>query len=160
MEEELVSWIECLREQNLRVTRSSIQAKALELSPQSEEASRGWLEKFLNRHGFSLRRRTTVSQRLPGDLQPKVISFIMKTRQLRLRKQYPLSMIGNMDETPLWLDMPGETTITHSGDKSVPVRTTGHDKARFTVVLSAMADGRKLKPYVVFKGVRSIPELS
>uniref|UniRef100_A0A1X7U840 DDE-1 domain-containing protein n=1 Tax=Amphimedon queenslandica TaxID=400682 RepID=A0A1X7U840_AMPQE len=68
-------------------------------------------------------------------------------------------MISIMDETPLWLDMPGET-ITHSGDKSAPVRTTGHDKARFTVVLSAMADEVKLKPYVLFKGVRSIPKLS
>ena len=32
-------------------------------------------------------------------------------------------------------------------------------KKRFTVCLSAMADGRKLKPYVVFKGVRPIAEL-
>ena len=64
-----------------------------------------------------------------------------------------------MDETPLWLDMPGATTITHSGERSVPVRTTGHEKNRFTVRLSVMADGRKLKPYVVFKGKRQIPEL-
>ena len=65
-----------------------------------------------------------------------------------------------MDETPLWLDIPGETTVTHTGERSVPVRTTGHEKNRFTVVLAAMADGRKLKPYVVFKGVRPIPELN
>ena len=64
-----------------------------------------------------------------------------------------------MDETPVWFDMPGETTITHTGQRSVPVCTTGHDKARFTVVLSAMADGRKLKPFVVFKGIRPIAEL-
>ena len=64
-----------------------------------------------------------------------------------------------MDETPLWLDMPGETTITRVGEQSVPIRTTGHEKARFTVVLAAMADGRKLKPFVVFKGVRPIPEI-
>ena len=64
-----------------------------------------------------------------------------------------------MDETPLLLDMPGETTVTHTGDRSVPIRTTGHDKGRFKVVLAAMADGRKLHPYVVFKGVRAIAEL-
>lgn len=87
-------------------------------------------------------------------------SFILYTRQLRIRHQYPLGMIGNMDETPLWLGMPGETSIAHCGDKSVPVRTTGHEKARFTVVLSAMADGRKLKPYVVCKGIRAVKELS
>jgi len=64
-----------------------------------------------------------------------------------------------MDETPLWFDMPGETTVTHTGQRSVPVCTTGHDKGRYTVVLAAMADGRKLKPYVVFKGVRPKAEL-
>ena len=64
-----------------------------------------------------------------------------------------------MDETPLWLDMPGETTVTHTGDRSVPVRSTGHNKGQFTVVLAAMADGRKLNPFVVFKGVRPIAEL-
>ena len=76
-----------------------------------------------------------------------------------MNKQYSLSLIGNMDETPLWLDMPGKTTITHTGDQSVPIRTTGHNKGRFTVVLAAMADVRKLLPYVVFKGVRRIAEL-
>ena len=65
-----------------------------------------------------------------------------------------------MDETPLWLDMPGETTISSVGDHTVSVRTTGHDKGRFTVLLAAMADSRKLKPFVVFKGVRPIPELN
>ena len=85
--------------------------------------------------------------------------FIMATRRLQHSKDYPLGSIGNMDETHLWLDMPGATTITDSGEGSVPVRITGHEKNRFTVCLSAMADGRKLKPYVVFKGKRQIREL-
>ncbi len=79
---------------------------------------------------------------------------------MRLLHQYPLGCIGNMDETPLWLDMPGDTTVSRVGERSISIRTTGHDKGRFTVVLAAMADGRKLKPFVVFKGVRSIPELT
>lgn len=122
-------------------------------------ASRGWLENFFQRYGLSLRRRTTVSQRLPKDLEPKVASFILNVRRQRLRKQYSIGNIGNMDETPLWLDMPGETTVTHTGDRSVQIGSTGHDKGRFTVVLAAMADGRKLNPFVVFKGVRPIAEL-
>ena len=164
LEEELVAWIESLRAQNLRVTRSSVQSKALEFTQarRNEEfhASDGWLQKFLKRHSFCLRRRTTVGQRLPQDLITKVVGFIMSTRRLRRSKNYSLSFIGNMDETPLWLDMPGGTTITRQGERSVPLRTTGHKKSRFTVVLSAMADGRKLKPYVVFKGMRTIPELN
>ena len=44
-------------------------------------ASRGWLEKFMKRHGFSLRRRTTVSQRLPKDLVPKVTMYVYHGNQ-------------------------------------------------------------------------------
>ncbi len=65
-----------------------------------------------------------------------------------------------MDETPVWLDMPGDTTVSRVSEHTVSVRTTGHDKGRFTVVLGAMADGRKLTPFVVFKGVRPIAELN
>ena len=63
-----------------------------------------------------------------------------------------------MDETPLWIDMPGETTVSKTGQRTI--WTTGHDKGRFTVVLAAMADGRNLRLYVVFKGVQQIAELA
>ena len=72
----------------------------------------------------------------------------------------PISAIGNMGKTPCWLYMPGETTVEHVGARSVPMRTTGNEKSRFTVVLAVMADGRKLKPFVVLKGVRPIAELA
>ena len=42
----------------------------------------------------------------------------------------------------------------------MPIRTTGHEKIRFAVAFAAMADGRKLNPFVVFKGVRLIAELN
>ena len=64
-----------------------------------------------------------------------------------------------MDETPLWLDMPGDTTVARTGDRTIFVKITGHDKGRFTVILAAKADGTKLKPFVVFKGVRPIAAL-
>ena len=161
-EETLTAWIEDQRSRHLRVTRTTIQKKALNLYGGDDRfsASRGWLENFLRRNGFSLRRRTTVSQRLPQDLIPKVSSFILHVRKLRLLKNYQLSSIGNMDETPLWLDMPGDTTVSRIGERSVSIRTTGHDKGRFTVILAAMADGRKLKPFIVFKGVRPIAALA
>uniref|UniRef100_T1IH48 DDE-1 domain-containing protein n=1 Tax=Strigamia maritima TaxID=126957 RepID=T1IH48_STRMM len=55
--------------------------------------------------------------------------------------------------------MPGEKTVEHCGAKIVPVLTTGHEKARVTVCLAAMADGKKLKPMIVFKGKRMPKEL-
>ena len=113
-EEQLVLWIDYLRANNLRITCSDIQQKAAELGESECEGfkvSRGWLEKFFKRNGLSLCRRTTVSQQLPQNLIPKITSFIVKIRRLRHEMKYPLSSIGNMDETPLWLDMPGETTV-------------------------------------------------
>ena len=162
MEEKLASWVLEQRFRHLHVTRSAIQHKALELYQGDEEfhASRGWLENFFKRHDFSLRRKTTVCQRLPRDLIPKVVSYLMKVRKMLLVQQYPLESIGNMDETPMWLDMPGDTTVATVGDQSIPIRTTGHEKLRFTVILIAMANGKKLKPFVVFKGVCTIPELT
>ena len=117
----LTAWIEDQRSRHLRVTRTTIQKKALDLCGGDDgfSASRGWLENFLRRNGFSLRRRTTVSQRLPQDFIPKVSSFILHVRKLRLVKNYQLSSIGNMDETPLWLDMPGDTTVSRIGERSV-----------------------------------------
>ena len=70
-----------------------------------------------------------------------------------MRKQYdyPLSNIGNMDETPLTFDLPSNRTVHPSGDRTVLARTTGYKGNHFTVVLTCMADGTKLKPMVIFK---------
>jgi len=73
MKEVLTAWIEELRGSHARVIRTSIQKKALELyedDSYSFAASRGSLENFFRRNGFSLRRKTMVSQRLPQDLIP------------------------------------------------------------------------------------------
>lgn len=58
-----------------------------------------------------------------------------------------------MDEAALWLDMPGDTTVT---------RTSGFCSHcwRLTVILSAVAIDRELKPIVMFKGVHTIPVLT
>jgi len=172
LEEHLIAIIDAMRERNLRVTCKAIQLKARELyasctaseasvpgSSRSFVASRGWLRRFLKRWDLSVRRKTTVGQRLPADIIDKVVRFIIGTRKRRIKHKYSLSGIGNMDETPVWMDMPGDTTITRTGVKSVPILTTGHEKARFTVCLAAMADGTKLKPFIVFKGVRQDPKL-
>jgi hypothetical protein len=56
-----------------------------------------------------------------------------------------------MDETPMMFDLPENRTVHNKGEKTVTVKTTGHEKTHFTVVLACMADGVKLKPMVIFK---------
>jgi len=60
-----------------------------------------------------------------------------------------------MDETALWLDMPAQTTLDIRGTRSIPIKTTGHEKNRFTVCLAASANGHKFWPFIVFKGKRA-----
>ena len=63
-------------------------------------------------------------------------------------------MIINMDETPIWADMPSATTIECVCAKTVPIKTTGHEKQRITVCLAVRGDGTKLPPFVVLPGVK------
>lgn len=66
--------------------------------------------------------------------------------------KYPLSLVGNMDETPAFFDMVPTKCITLKGKKECVVRSSGSEKKHLTVVLSATGDGEMLPPMVIFKG--------
>ena len=84
----------------------------------------------------------------PIDLEEKIVNF----HHFVLNKgNYELVNIGNTDEMPVWFDMPSARTVATQGEKTVTISTTGHKKSCFTVVLSCLADGTKLKPMVIFK---------
>ena len=113
--------------------------------------SSGWCTRFMKRNKLVLRQKTKISQRLPDDLEEKITSFQSFVIRARQSKNYSLVNIGNMDETPVWFDMPTSKTVDSVGAKTVLLKTTGHEKTRFTVVLACLADGTKLKPMVIFK---------
>ncbi|CAG8632807.1 2269_t:CDS:1, partial [Diversispora eburnea] len=111
-----------------------------------------WLFQFMKRNNFALRRKTKISQKLPEDLADKIISFQKFIINHRNLYNYNLSHIGNMDETPIFFDMVQNQTIDTRRSKTVNVRTTSNEKNRFTCVLTILADGTKLAPFVIFKG--------
>ena len=156
VEEQLAEWIMDQRANYIRVTRKSIslQANAIANKPDFK-ASRGWVDKFLRRFDFVMRQKTTTGQRLPEELSTKVSNFVEFCLKQRIKHALQPEYIGNMDETAIWADMPGTNSIDVKGVKTVLILTTGHEKNRVTVVLGAMADGRKLKPLIVFKGKRT-----
>ena len=80
-------------------------------------------------------------QKLPEQYIPKLANFIFYIRSMRIKNHYDLGNISAMDEMAVWLDMPGCTTVSVRGEASVPVRTTGHEKSRVTVCLTAKAKG-------------------
>ncbi len=159
-----MNWIVEKREKRLRVSRNMIRRKATEFSKEVNEngvfiASTGWLDKFLKRNSFVVRRKTTVSQKLPSDYHEKIVNYLVYLRQLRVKEGYKDADIVVMDETPVWLEQVANTTIEKKGSKEVPVKSAGHEKVRLTVVLTARADGTKLKPYIIIPRRRPIKEL-
>ena len=155
LEDKLIVWIEEQRQSGYIVTRNMIRIKALamtdELNITGFQASNNWCSRFLARNNLALRQKTKIAQKLPGDLEEKIVDFHRFVLNSRKKGNYELVNIGNMDETPVWFDMPSARTVTTRGEKTVTISTTGHEKSRFTVVLSCLADGTKLKPMVIFK---------
>ena len=115
------------------------------------KATAGWCTRFMNRQGLSLRTKTHIGQKLPKDVEDKVLSFQKFVIDERKDHLYSLVNIGNMDETPMCFDMPTSRTVHTKGEHTVSVKTTSHEKDHFTVTLACMADGTKLKPMLVFK---------
>ena len=124
-------------------------------------ASKGWLDKFMRRHGLSLRRRTTVAQKDPEYLIEKLVAYVLQARRLSKLFSYQPCNIIAMDETAVWADMTSGTTVEQTGAQTVSLKTTGHEKMRVSVCLATKADGSKMKPMIVFwRGKREVKELA
>lgn len=59
---------------------------------------------------------------------------------------------------PLWSDLPQSRTFDLKGVQRVTCKMTGKEKLRCTLVLSATADGTKLRPMIIFKGLKNVPK--
>jgi transposase-like protein len=165
LEEELLEWVRDLRRQLKTVTRYMIGAKARSLAHKQEyrslypdihkcQFSHKWVDGFMSRHSLVNRRRTTVAQRLPEEYNEQQQNFLSYLLYLRTEHDYPLNLIGNMDETPMAFNLPSQTTIEERGKRTVSILTTGHERTHFTVTLACLADGTKLPPLIIFKLVK------
>ena len=85
VDEELVDWVMTRRDCHLPVGTNMIQSKATALiKPHNPtfKASKGWLHKFMLRNGLSLRYKTSISQKLPAQLERKIGEFLTRVRAL------------------------------------------------------------------------------
>ena len=132
-----------------------LKAKEFSTDP-AFKASLGWYQNWKRRHSVSLRAKTTLAQRLPEDMEEKIVQFHRFIIAARQRAGYPLSRIYNMDETPTRFELPSTRSLEFTGSRTVSIKTCGAEKRSFTVTLAVAADGTKLPPKVIFKGFREI----
>lgn len=163
LDEVLADWVRDQREQRLPVSRNMILLKAAELNHAlgtcEFTGGNGWLSRFMERHNFSLRRKTTVCQKPSTAYVEKIVNFVLFIRKQRLANNYDLSSIIAADETAVWLDCVSDTTIETKGARQVVVKSTGHEKVRITAMLSAAGNGMKLKPFVLINRKRPVKAL-
>ena len=93
----------------------------------------------MNRHGLCIRQRTHIAQKLPKDVEDKVMNFHKFV--IDLRKQFHLRIIGNVDEMPMFFVIPGNRTVDVKVPSTVSIKTFGVEKQHFTVILSLLANG-------------------
>jgi hypothetical protein len=146
LEDELLTYLEVLRNDGIAVTHDMLQlcarelAKSHNISDNEFKTSRGWLRRFMKRKGLSLRRRMTLCQKLPRDFTDNVINFHRDVIRMREEHSYLLSQIGNADQTSAFFDVPRNTSIEKQSVQSVTIKTTGAEKQRYTVMLVVTAN--------------------
>ena len=155
VEKDILSWLLELRDLHVPVCILTLQEKAKRVvRPHNPtfNPNRGWVEKFFARHRLSLLSRTSVSQKLPKQLEGSITKFYEDAgRYMRIGK-YRHLLVANMDDTPAFFDMIPAKSICKTGSRECIVRTSGSEKKHVTVVLSATADGTMLPPMLIFKG--------
>ena len=58
----------------------------------------------MRRHNLVLRAKTSIAQQLPMDLENKLGELRRQVNHVRQNGDFPYELIGNMDETPVYMD--------------------------------------------------------
>ena len=83
-----------------------------------------------------MRARTTVSQKLPNQLDSIPSKFYEDAARFVRIGKYPLSFVGNTNETPAFFDIILSKCITKTGVTVCVVRSSESEKKHLTAVLS------------------------
>ncbi|CAN0001693.1 unnamed protein product, partial [Pylaiella littoralis] len=132
-------------------------------TPQEAEEFRAkfnnWYRRFRKRRGFSIRRRTSVGQKLPTGHEgmAPIKGEDLTSEQLESVAATVFEELGNMDQTPVQHEMPVETTLEKRGAKDARISTGGKEKERFTLCLAVMANGSRVPLRIIFKGTPDCP---
>jgi hypothetical protein len=82
----------------------------------------------MRKNGFTLRRGTSLCQKLKSDFEKKLLAFQKHVIGLWKANSYLLSQIGNADKTPMYFDMPPNYTTDDTDAKSVPIKTSDNER--------------------------------
>jgi hypothetical protein len=100
---------------------------------------------------FSNCQKTTVAQKLSENFKEKCQEFLSYIYYKQINHKYFSSLMRNIYEILLIFDLSSNTTIDKTENKTISIRTCGHKKLEFTIVLVCMANRKKLSSIIIFK---------
>ena len=116
LEKEVAEWIteKCKAGTgvSINIIRLKVKSVAQKLGLEQFKASKCWCYRFMDRFGFSIRRRTTIAQKFPQDYEEKLIKFQCYMLAKWKEHDFDLKYIGNVDQTPLTVDSVTNSTVT------------------------------------------------
>lgn len=176
LEDDLYSFIEDLWRDKKKVSRIIIFRKVIELDklfkggtndPTFFKQMKVWFYNgFCRRKNLSYTRIAGASRKLPSDWkekQQRIIRSVAKSQTPRKEGHTVIpavtdSRMANTDHVPMYRDMVGAYSWTKKGaggrgKRSLrgQIGTGGGEKDRFTVQLTCLKDGGKVKPFIIFK---------
>jgi len=167
LEEELYLWFLKARARKIIISQNSMIKKALKLSksvlmdtevkltPQEKdsyvkfEGSNGWYEKFRKRYKLASRFITTRCSKNAEEIKNSLNSYFTELNQI-IENEKP-ARIYNMDEVCIFFELSTERTLEIKGKKVVGGFSTGKEKERLTLIITASSDGTLLPPFLLFK---------
>ena len=121
IEHHLINFIDSNRKMGNPISTLAIIAEIIKLCPEAKTASKGslrvWVYRFMKRYTLSFRSSTHIGQKMPENAVKEVKKFFKKIIKERVSYPYGLELICNMDETPIFLNMPPSKTIAKKGSK-------------------------------------------
>ena len=165
LEIKLYEWFEEMQLEDIGVKSNNIIAQALLIDEEVKcnfyqgnmIKMRRWVYCWMQRYRLSIRRTTRVGQKLSGHLE-QVRKDTIEAINKRFSESGSLKNLSshfflNMDQTAIYFEDKSKTSIQKRGAKVVTIRDSGSDAKRCTLVVTVAADGTKLPPFFIFKGV-------
>ena len=88
----------------------------------------------MHRHFLTFRRNTRVVKKLPDNYLDKIQEFLCYNIQLRHKSNYELHTMTNINETPIYLNIPTSITMQTIGSRKANIRAQGQENWRITVI--------------------------
>lgn len=157
LERRLLAELDRLMFYGIPLSQQDVIRMALVIMPNFKDNNRSrlasWASTFLRANRIVLRRVTQYGRRIPMEVEIAKERFLARFTALLVERGYDEEHILNLDQTGIFFECPRATTLAPRGASQVSILAS-RVSVRATAVLTVTMGGRKLPPYVIFKGAR------